>query len=529
MTTVRAGRPDEAEALSALILRSKAHWGYDRAHLDACREVLRLRADEVTARRTLVAERGGTVVGVATVDGEPPHGTIGLLFVEPDAIGSGVGRLLYRHVLDEAARVGFDEVTIESDPHAVGFYAAMGAWQDGRRLVAYPEPAWSTAWNAGAPMVRVGNVAEFNGQFGARSRGPDHYSCLVAFCGRRPAAIVLPQPVDEWWVRHVETVLGWENLRVSTALSEAPAGRPVPWGLTAAFASTQVLATVRRYESKRNAHELFRALARPGIVVPAQRPMGSRRALARELAAGGRVVLKREYGVGGSGTLVVSAGTGGLRRWAGSLVEEYVDAVDNPTFDAVVDADGRVHPVGVGVMEVVGTGYRGVTVGPGLLPDHLVAAATAFGLDVGRVLAAEGYRGWYDVDFVTARDGRLAPVEINIRLTGPAAAFNLRDVLDRRPLVRTVDWMPLGARLPPAALRDHVARFPGNVVVTIPTAAFDPAPYLGVAISGRTRRELDDTEAAVRAANADLGAMFADLTPASRRGPRWRRRSSGTR
>ena len=38
--TVRAARPAEAEAISALALRSKAHWGYDPAFLEACREDL---------------------------------------------------------------------------------------------------------------------------------------------------------------------------------------------------------------------------------------------------------------------------------------------------------------------------------------------------------------------------------------------------------------------------------------------------------------------------------------------------------
>ena len=35
---VRPARPDEAEALTALVLRSKAHWGYDEAFTAACRD-----------------------------------------------------------------------------------------------------------------------------------------------------------------------------------------------------------------------------------------------------------------------------------------------------------------------------------------------------------------------------------------------------------------------------------------------------------------------------------------------------------
>nr|WP_063779402.1 GNAT family N-acetyltransferase [Kibdelosporangium sp. MJ126-NF4]CEL22614.1 putative acetyltransferase [Kibdelosporangium sp. MJ126-NF4]CTQ89756.1 putative acetyltransferase [Kibdelosporangium sp. MJ126-NF4] len=575
---LRAARPDEADALSGLTMRSKAYWGYNAAFLADCRDELRLRPDEVVARRTMVAERDGTVHGMATLDGDPPDGELGLLFVEPDAIGRGVGRMLYRHVMAEAARLGFAQVRIESDPHAEGFYLAMGAQRQGTNhampvMMAWPvrpEPSWSVAWSAGAPTVHVGNVAEFNGQFTSGVRGPDHYSCLAAFCGQRPAIIVLPQQVDDWWGRDVGAVLGWGDVevhggiagdgRVSEAILNRPdlvarltsQGSPVlPWGRTAAFDAIApspggVLAAISRYESKRHSHELFRALAcdHPGIVVPAQRPAGSRRALAGELAGGTKVVLKREYGVGGSGTLIVSAETKGLRalarRWAdGVLVEEYVEGSDlyrNPTFDAVIDSDGEVHPVGVGLMDVDGTSYRGVTVGRGVLPEPLVDTAVGFGVAVGRALAKERYRGWYDVDFVTDRSGRLAPVEINLRLTGPAVAFHIQAALDRlrggHHLVRTLDCVPLGARLPAGALRVHVDRvaqqcreLDATLLVTIPTAAFDPVPYLGVAIAARTSQALAEAETTVRDASTALGEMFVDLplSPRAAHGARRRR------
>lgn len=401
---LRAACPDEAEALSALIMRSKAHWGYNAAFLAACRNELRLLRDEVVARRTVVAERDGTPVGVATLDGDPPDGALGLLFVEPDAIGRGVGRVLHRHVLTEASRLGFERVTIESDPHAEGFYLAMGAQRQGMDrglpvLLArpiHPEPSWSVVWSAGTSTVHVGNVAEFNGQFTGPVRGPDHYSCLAAFCGPRPAMIVLPHQVDEWWVREVGAVLGWGDVAVHSGIagdgrvSEAILQRPellelltaprfpvLPWGHTAAFdpitpSAGEVLTAIRRYESKRHAHTLFSTLAgdHPGVVVPAQRRAGSRRALARELAGGTKVVLKREYGAGGSGTLIAPPGTKRPRGWGrGTLVEEYVAGAGpyrDPTFDAVIDSGGEVHPVGVGLMDVDGTSYRGVTVGQGV-------------------------------------------------------------------------------------------------------------------------------------------------------------------
>ncbi|MFS0696204.1 GNAT family N-acetyltransferase [Streptomyces nitrosporeus] len=127
MTYVREGRPGDAAALTALALRSKAHWGYDEEFLAACREELAMEPAEVTSRRTAVAERDGRILGFATLEGRPPRGAVGMMFVEPDAIGQGVGRLLFSRTAAEARRLGFRTLTIDADPNAEPFYTAMGA------------------------------------------------------------------------------------------------------------------------------------------------------------------------------------------------------------------------------------------------------------------------------------------------------------------------------------------------------------------------------------------------------------------
>jgi GNAT superfamily N-acetyltransferase len=128
---IRPARPDEAEALSALALRSKAYWGYDRAFLERCRDELTLRSGDMLARRASVAELDGRVIGFVTVEGEPPEGEIGALFVEPDVIGSGAGRALWAHAVAIARRAGFCRLRIDADPGAEGFYLRMGAQRCG--------------------------------------------------------------------------------------------------------------------------------------------------------------------------------------------------------------------------------------------------------------------------------------------------------------------------------------------------------------------------------------------------------------
>ncbi|MFD4220938.1 GNAT family N-acetyltransferase [Streptomyces griseus] len=124
---MRAGEAAEAAALTELALRSKGHWEYDAEFLAACREELTMRPAEVAARRTLVADEDGRILGFTTLDGEPPRGALGMMFVEPDTIGRGVGRSLFTHTMDEARRLGFTHLTIDSDPNAEPFYRSMGA------------------------------------------------------------------------------------------------------------------------------------------------------------------------------------------------------------------------------------------------------------------------------------------------------------------------------------------------------------------------------------------------------------------
>jgi GNAT superfamily N-acetyltransferase len=124
---VRPGRSEEAALLSDLALRSKAFWGYDEQFLAICSGELILAPCDVAVRRTAVAEMNGAVSGFVTVEGIPPTGELGMLFVAPETIGKGVGGTLFRHAIQTARSTGFRCLTIESDPHAEPFYRAMGA------------------------------------------------------------------------------------------------------------------------------------------------------------------------------------------------------------------------------------------------------------------------------------------------------------------------------------------------------------------------------------------------------------------
>jgi GNAT superfamily N-acetyltransferase len=152
---IRRAGPDEADvlapALTELCRRSKAHWGYDPALLARWADDLRIRPDDIRHDAVLVAEvteQGRErLAGFARVARGPGPSTAPArlpdLWVEPSAIGTGVGRALFAAACEVAKALPAEQLLIVADPNAEGFYLRMGARRigeedsevvDGRRL-----------------------------------------------------------------------------------------------------------------------------------------------------------------------------------------------------------------------------------------------------------------------------------------------------------------------------------------------------------------------------------------------------------
>ena len=125
---IRPAWSTEAEDISALAIRSKAHWGYTEEQMAVFREELTVTGEHITPKRTHVLEADGVIAGFYTL---VPHdaSTIELehLFIEPTQLRQGYGSQLFWHAAQTAQRAAFQLLVIQSDPHAAGFYTALGA------------------------------------------------------------------------------------------------------------------------------------------------------------------------------------------------------------------------------------------------------------------------------------------------------------------------------------------------------------------------------------------------------------------
>jgi len=123
----RPARDEECPALSDMMLKSKAHWDYDADFIEACRADLTITPGWLRENAGFVAEREDTVVGFfgISIEGETAH--VEHFFVERDAIGSGVGKVMWTEYLRQARLRKTRRIEIEAEPHAEAFYRHMGA------------------------------------------------------------------------------------------------------------------------------------------------------------------------------------------------------------------------------------------------------------------------------------------------------------------------------------------------------------------------------------------------------------------
>jgi N-acetylglutamate synthase-like GNAT family acetyltransferase len=134
--TVRVAAQDEAAAISALAVRSKAHWGYSDDFMQACRGELTYSEAQIgsTSFDFRICEVAGRIAGFYALEFlKPEEAELEALFVEPELVGRGFGRMLIEHAKKNATASGIRQLVIQGDPNATDFYEAAGGVRAGQR------------------------------------------------------------------------------------------------------------------------------------------------------------------------------------------------------------------------------------------------------------------------------------------------------------------------------------------------------------------------------------------------------------
>ncbi len=124
---LRRATPADADALTEIMMKAKASWGYSNVQMAKIRELYHVRPDGLAPGRGLIASLDGTPVAYSIVEAQE-DGALLLdhLFVLPEAQGRGIGKLLLRRAEDAARARGLKRLVLESDAHAERFYQRHG-------------------------------------------------------------------------------------------------------------------------------------------------------------------------------------------------------------------------------------------------------------------------------------------------------------------------------------------------------------------------------------------------------------------
>jgi GNAT superfamily N-acetyltransferase len=129
--------PGDAEALTRISFAAKRYWGYPERWIARWKEALTITPDFVRHNEVYAATLDKEIVGFYALVGEGREKIeLGHLWVAPEHIGTGVGRLLFDHAVRRAASLGAEVLSVEADPNAEGFYRRMGARRVGE--ISYP-------------------------------------------------------------------------------------------------------------------------------------------------------------------------------------------------------------------------------------------------------------------------------------------------------------------------------------------------------------------------------------------------------
>ena len=135
---IRPARIEDAETLTDLAHRAKAHWGYPGRWMRAWDAQLTISPGYLNVHDVWVAEKDGEIVGMCALEDRGDRWGLEHVWIDPSVHRQGIGTALVRHALGDAQRRRPAVVELVSDAFATGFYERLGARHVGS--IAAPMP-----------------------------------------------------------------------------------------------------------------------------------------------------------------------------------------------------------------------------------------------------------------------------------------------------------------------------------------------------------------------------------------------------
>lgn len=142
---IRLARADDRQDLIELLWRASLAWDVVRQDLLDNPEVIDVDPEMIARNQVFVAERGGRIVGFATIvpresnngAGEGNDAELEGIFVEPADWRQGIGMALLHQIEREAQAWGANRLHVVASPNVEGFYNAAGFTRIGEQTMPF--------------------------------------------------------------------------------------------------------------------------------------------------------------------------------------------------------------------------------------------------------------------------------------------------------------------------------------------------------------------------------------------------------
>jgi GNAT superfamily N-acetyltransferase len=132
--TIKHAEAKDLAAINALLMASKASWGYDKIFMEAYMRNYSVTLDYLNARKLQTVYLGLDLMAFFSFFiHEDQTLELERMYLDPKHIGQGYGRKIWQACCDYAKMLDKKEFIVWSDPNAQDFYRKMGCVQIGVR------------------------------------------------------------------------------------------------------------------------------------------------------------------------------------------------------------------------------------------------------------------------------------------------------------------------------------------------------------------------------------------------------------
>ena len=135
---IARSQASDADVLTAIAIAAKKHWGYSDEQIEKWREEMTVSEEDIKEDIVFHLEKEGKIVGFYSLSKEDESFEIEHLWILPEYIGQGLGKILFEHARETAVQNGARHIRAESDPNAEGFYLKMGMKRTGEKESSIP-------------------------------------------------------------------------------------------------------------------------------------------------------------------------------------------------------------------------------------------------------------------------------------------------------------------------------------------------------------------------------------------------------